>query len=319
MKTLICLILVLSCCLGYSQPRPSFGGVLREVSIPVGPSASTTVQVNEPPVLKINDVMTEYPEYIEGDFVDELKKAVNCLDTKKPLSISELTDGWDWQTYSLTSSAAQFLNILSVAQAELAVNKDIRVFDYMFHKSETDCAGNKIKWGAGVRLVITIDKLEGKGSISLAAIAATGELKQASITTDMQVIGLSGEKIAAIKPSAGDFNIDRYNEYMAAIDKVKTLAYDKDVTVAPVKIQVEVKNDFFYSQSILNYHAIYSISRKRSYEASVLQLKSPSEQSKNLLRLVYIDLIKRADNSTITDLEAAQAKQKLVLADIFDN
>jgi hypothetical protein len=250
---------------------------------------------------------------------EQFQELLNCPALIPPVGIAGLTSGWRLDSYQLTVAAALSVGVISAGEASTNQGKEIHVYDFMYVKDDRDCSNNLVTWGAGVRLVITVKKLDVSISVSgLAAFAASAQLQKAEVSVKMEVVGLSGSKIAAAAPSAGPYDVVRHSEFMTAIDKIKQLAYDSSTTVTPQKISMQIIDTYIFMQALIFNHAIVNIVNKKNYEYALSKLKTPSLQNVELLKGAYKTLVGRADGTDISQLEALNVREYLRKADIID-
>lgn len=145
-----------------------------------------------------------------------------------PTSMRELSSGMKKVFYQFTSNNAANLKLFGIANASLGKKEVMVIVDFMQYK-DNNCKETKIRYGVGARLFLNIKKAQGGINVTdLAKLAAGVEYGKAAVTYSIEVIGLTGDKIRAALPSAGDFNVEAYAKVISAVDKIQMLASDKE-------------------------------------------------------------------------------------------
>lgn len=144
----------------------------------------------------------------------------------KPATMRDLSGGMKQIYYQFTSDNSASLSLFGMANLKLGKKEVVVIVDFLQYKDLT-CSGTSVRYGVGARLFLTIKKAQGGIKVTdLPKLAAGVELGKASVTYSIEVIGLTGDKIRAALPSAGDFNVEAYGKVVSAIDKIRALASD---------------------------------------------------------------------------------------------
>ncbi len=143
-----------------------------------------------------------------------------------PATMRELSGGMKQIYYQFTSDNSASLSVFGMAGVKLGKKEVVVIVDFLQYK-DLSCTGSSVRYGVGARLFLTIKKAQGGIKVTdLPKLAAGVELGKASVTYSIEVIGLTGDKIRAALPSAGDFNVEAYGKVVSAIDKIRSLAAD---------------------------------------------------------------------------------------------
>lgn len=248
--------------------------------------------------------------FVEKSTIDSAVIRIKEVKSQTPSNLADLTGGWDFWDYHLSLETAQKLSIVSVGDIGANYGKDVYVYDFMFYKDDKNNKGEKIKWGAGVRLVIIAKKLNSSANFStLGAIAASAEVNMAEVSIRMKTIGISGTKINKVIPAAGAYDIEKHVEYLKAIDSIKALASDASTKVTPEIIEVEVESSRSELRSILVSHAFKMISKGKSYDTAIKKLKKKDGQLEEIVKGVYEGFINSSDDTKPTKIQKLQAKE----------
>jgi len=241
----------------------------------------------------------------EGSFADALFKAAACSNQSDPAptDLNGLTDGFESFNFSMTMSAAAKLGIPFL---NISGTGDKRVFiqDFMFYKNSTDGCGNPVKWGAGVRVVISARSLTGSAAFtSLPAVAASTEFRYAESAYRLQTIGISGPKIDAAVPPAGSYDIEKHVALMKAIDDIRKVARDATTIVTPALITLVVQEDEIYVDALSRSMALQYLAAGRSCNDAKKGLADGhSAVADAAVEGVYKELAGSCSNDKVTDL-----------------
>lgn len=145
-----------------------------------------------------------------------------------PSNMRELSSGMKKVFYQFTSNNSANLKLFGLTNANLGKKEVIVIVDFMQYK-DNNCNNEKIRYGVGARLFLNIKKVQGGINVTdLAKLAAGVEYGKAAVTYSIEVIGLTGDKIKSALPNSGDFNVEAYAKVISAVDKIQTLASDKE-------------------------------------------------------------------------------------------
>lgn len=238
-----------------------------------------------------------------------------CVEPKAPINLAELTGGWNIFFYSLTMDAAVSLGIISLGEVSANAGKEVFVYEQMYYKDAKTCAGANITYGSGVRLTILAKKLSGSANFSnLGAIAASAEIKSAEVEVRMKTIGLSGQAILALIPDAGSYSVEKHVQYMQAINDVKTaISTDSTVVVTPeiISMQLTPLTDVDFVKSVYTTFALKRIAKGDSFIVALTKLKSKDSLGEEIVKKVYLHLVKSADATKPSQIVVLTAKDLL--------
>ncbi|WP_264550310.1 hypothetical protein [Flavobacterium sp. N2820] len=244
---------------------------------------------------------------------DILATTPNCQVTA-PTTLAQLTGGWKIFFYNMTLETAAKVGVVSIAEAQTNIGKEVYVYEQMNYKDLDNCKNGKITYGAGVRLTILAKKLDASANLSnLGAIAASAEFKKAEVTVTMSTIGLSGPKITATIPPAGSYSVEKHVQYLQAIDAIKEATADSTTIVTPEIISLSIppsSNSEFLKATYITF-ALERIAKRESFNTAKTKIETWSDLTDAMFRQVYTAIVGGNDDKKPSEINVLQAKEIL--------
>ena len=182
------------------------------------------------------------PDNIPDDYYRRLYAVyTSCSDSpNKPTSLEELTSSSRLLDSRINENAAIEAELIGTGEA--AGNAESYVFIKRYGQSlRTFCIHDgviaPIDWHVGVTAILHIKSAAGRADLSgVPGLAASVELGYANVTYQIETSGVTGSKVRDALPSLseiGKFDVEGFAEVIRAVDKIKSLLGDPEVTVVP--------------------------------------------------------------------------------------
>lgn len=158
----------------------------------------------------------------------------------RPKTMRDLSGGMKKLYYQLTKDNSASLNVFGAGKLNLGKKELLIIVDFVQYKN-TKCDGEELRYGVGARLFLHVKKAgRGLKTTDLPHLAAGVQLGQASITYSIETIGITGQKISAVLPGTGSFDVEAYAKVISAVDEIQRLARDgqEGVIIDPQVIPV---------------------------------------------------------------------------------
>ncbi len=129
-----------------------------------------------------------------------------------------------------------------IGTGEASGNAESYVFIKRYGQSlKTFCTYNGVSapvdWHAGVTAILHIKSANSSADLSgVPGLAASVEFGYANVTYRIETSGVTGSKVRDALPSLseiGKFDVEGFAEVIRAVDKIKSLFGDPEVTVVP--------------------------------------------------------------------------------------
>lgn len=117
------------------------------------------------------------------------------------------------------------------------------VEDFYRGKYCTAPSGERLLYGAAVRLRVGISEIKAEMKLTLPFIAASAEVGSARAFYHLSVRGYTGPDIADLIPEPGDFNVETYVGLMDKITKIQKLLTSDIANIKPVRLAVELPDN----------------------------------------------------------------------------
>jgi hypothetical protein len=114
------------------------------------------------------------------------------------------------------------------------------VEDFYRGKYCTAPSGERLLYGAAVRLRVGISEIKAEMKLTLPFIAASAEVGSARAFYHLSVKGYTGPNIAELIPEPGDFNVETYVGLMDKITKIQKLLTSDTANIKPVRLAIDV-------------------------------------------------------------------------------
>lgn len=205
----------------------------------------------------------------------------------------------DITSEAISIRTAAKLNLGNIFSGAVQSNEIGYYFDAMLQESASDVvpAGtNKIsatKWGVGIRILLRIQNFDASANLSIAALGASVELKQATAQYHILAFGLDQKTYGYILNEVallGDFSYDTYYKINNnIIKKVGSFVADESTVLEPDPIAVALNDPIDpFEESRSYYYAMYSISEKRPLTKALS--KAGLTYNRSIIKEVYHEI-----------------------------
>lgn len=174
----------------------------------------------------------------------------------KPVSLGDGDTQFTSTDVFQNSYSKEAASNLGIGGNSLEGDYNSRIFSYELmtfsEKTTQSPIGGKIygtRWGAGVRLFISISELKSSVSFKFGAIAASAELGLLKAEYRINIIGIKNPAIIKLLPTVGDFDFQTYKKIQDGVDAIKIFMADNPTSLLSVPFQVfisdEINKDIF--------------------------------------------------------------------------
>lgn len=180
-----------------------------------------------------------------------LSATEQCLNSStKPKNLSDLNDGYDVFYYFVEKNIAAKMGFIPMgAVGSLKHKSKILVYEFCQYRKDFCTVGSEsipIRWGVGVRLVLTIKSYKRKIELTNRyKLSAAVEQGKAEVTYKLSTFGLTGTPIKLSIPKlSGDFDKHANKEVTNAVNKIIAKMENTKTVVKPQLImpQESAKN-----------------------------------------------------------------------------
>jgi hypothetical protein len=145
------------------------------------------------------------------------------------------------------------------------------------------------RWGAGLRISLTVQDISSNGKVNFGALAANSELGKLNVEYEINGIGINKPEILDVLPGPDKFDTKSYNEILNAVDVVKKYMADNKDDLEPQPFQIFVADERNQSTNIFDesksvYFAIQNIRKRNSLKTA---LENNSGFLKSIIRSTY--------------------------------
>ncbi len=215
-----------------------------------------------------------------------------------PVSRDELTD-WDFSIYTYEREAAAEAGF---AVGSIKVEGGYRLLVIDAARSVNVESGPKTeKWGYGYRLLVEVNNVDTIGSLTLPAIAASVELRQAEAQVRLRVNGWVGDSLWGKLPAPKPLGVDSYREFLEVADQIQESFGRHPEMAVPVKL-AEGDTQTIAADGVTSFEIREAVALTIMLNLA-RQGASPEEMSRAVLA-----------HTDMTDMEAGRLAQALHLS-----
>jgi len=229
-----------------------------------------------------------------------------------PPSADALRD-WSQETYDLDASVAASLNF-AIGQASTSYSRRVLVFDSS-RSRDLQADGHTYRFGVALRVVVEVDGLKGRGSLTLPVVAAKVDLEGARATSRLSVRGYKGDDLAPLLPTWTSFGVDQYAGYMKAISALQDKIMANSAAIDPELLATTAvsapEEGTSTAAAVALVYGLDAISHGLTLEDALRRLPELDQEVVDMVRHVYGERIGDAERQRPDDQQSELAKEAL--------
>jgi hypothetical protein len=167
----------------------------------------------------------------KGDGLEPSDRIARSVESQAP-DVSELSEVQS-RSYSLTSDMAGKLKI-QVAELSASRSSSVSVLEWSKHKDIQQDDGSIHRWGCAARFCVSVNKMQGQGSMALPFLAAEAQLGKIEAQWTMQLRGVSGEKIEKLVLPPSPLDVETYVVANQAMSQIAATFHDDTTVLKPM-------------------------------------------------------------------------------------
>lgn len=248
---------------------------------------------------------------------------VPCSDTasppvKKSFGGGEKPGDYPFQVtraYDLSVTAALDANIPVVGSGSIGALRRVIVLERVGYDERALPDGGTEHVGFAIRLCVTVNKLDANVKLSLPFITASAQLGTTEAVWTLQIVGLSGPKIAAVEIIPTELNVETFVLAKQSLQKLVEALSDAQTRVVPKVIArlgapgtVEAK----YLPIVAQAAAVASIARRWSVQEAANRYSWDLTSIPSSFAATYQDLARISSISERPGNEAVAAAARVL-------
>lgn len=238
---------------------------------------------------------------------------------EKPTTLAELTAAIT-RSYDLSTTRAGELNIPVVGSMGGSYSRRVVVLERSAYKVAVGHSGAQYHFGYALRLCLTVNKWDVNLKASLPFLAASAQMGQIEASWMLQVLGLSGPKMAAAIAPPGELNVETFviakQSLTALIDAIND-ASTSFSAFQLAKIEPVDKQTDDFRRSVARTFALSRISKRGTLSETLERLRSGDAIINDSIRDTYEAIAPGGPGDRPTDEAMRKSRELLggVLAD----
>lgn len=217
----------------------------------------------------------------------------------------------DTRAYDLSESAALEAGVPALGSGSGGGLRRVIVLEHVGYDERKLADGGIEHVGFAIRLCVTVSKLDSNVKLSLPFITASAQLGSTEAVWTLQIVGLTGPKISAVKVVPTELNVETFviakqslERLIDAVTDPETLLSSKVIARQGPPTTVEAR----YSPAVLQVAALSAIARGWNMQTAGSRFGYAASNVPAMFAAVYQDV------AGLTSITAEPAREKRAVA-----
>ena len=212
--------------------------------------------------------------------------------TEVPKTLDELNAAVT-RSYDLSVTRAGELNIPVLGSVGGGYNRRVVVLERAAYKTVTGHSGAEYHLGYAIRLCLTVNKWEANMKVSLPFLAASAQMGQVEAGWMLQVLGLTGTKLAQVAAPPSELNVETFVTAKQSLVALIEAVNDSTTTFTAyqiAKLESAENRDEDLRRGVAKAYALSRIARRSTLQDALNRIGSGDATINDSIRDTYEQL-----------------------------